>query len=410
MKKNFLIMLSTLIILCGGIFGFAQEGESEREEKIDELITSLESRNWEGAVDSLVEIGEPAVASLIKALNRGSGWTAQRANYALARIGTNRAVEAIICALKNKTFNQQVRGYAALALGEISSKEVIDPLIEALRYDDHWYVRMFAAESLGKLGPEKAVEPLIEALNDDVVYVRRNVLVSLAKFKSVLAINPIIELFKDEDWSVRLKAPDILVEFGESAVESLVNALQSGHELVKVKAAYVLGKIKAEKGVTPLIKLIEDQNLMVRDEAAVALSRINSEKAIQPLLELLKNKNSHIREEVVWILGELRVKTVVEPLIQALSDTDMGWMAAVSLGKIGDESAVEPLITYINSDNIEARRSAAWALVRIRSEASVEPLVEALTDEDGEVRMLAALALEKIATPRALKALENHKK
>ena len=105
---------------------------------------------------------------------------------------------------------------------------------------------------------------------------------------------------------------------------------------------------------------------------------------------------------------------------------DVQWLAAKSLGKLGDLRAVEPLINALKSringsvpvqhgdwENSVihvlsirfsasegykkmVRKTAAWALGNIADERAVAGLTEALSDEDGEVRDTAQKALDSI--------------
>ena len=60
--------------------------------------------------------------------------------------------------------------FAARVLGEIGDERAVEPLIEALSYDEggwHDYeVHVAAAEALGNIGDKRAVEPLIKVLSD----------------------------------------------------------------------------------------------------------------------------------------------------------------------------------------------------------------------------------------------------
>ena len=365
MNNNLFALLGIVILLFGTAIGYAQEGRIEQEKKIDELIGNLGTRYWEVAADGLVEIGEAAVERLIETLNIGSGRPSQNANFVLVRIGTLKAVDAVIRALKNQKFDFRVRANAAGALGEIDSKDVISPLIEALQTDSHWWVRNFAVGSLGKLGSEKVVDPLIGALNDENQYVRRAAVAELGKLKPDKAILPLIDCLKDVDWQLRLQAPEILVEFGNETEKHLLEALKNDNKWIKVGAANVLGRIGSESAVLPIMSLLNNQERMVRDEAAVALSRLNSKVAVKALLDLLKHESSYVREGAAWVLGEMRTKAAVRSLIQVLDDEDMGWMAAVSLGKIGDENAIEPLKKKMADQDSRVGQAAAWALARM---------------------------------------------
>ena len=143
--------------------------------------------------DELVEIGEPIVEPLIQALNDESEDVRLRAAEALGKIGDTRAVEPLIQALKDKRVS----------------------------------VQMNTAEALGKMGDERAVKPLIQALKDEYDSVRREAAETLGKmgWQPKDNFERAYYLFAKEEW-------DELVEIGEPAVESLIQALKyEGHAL-----------------------------------------------------------------------------------------------------------------------------------------------------------------------------------
>ena len=78
-------------------------------------------------------------------------------------------------------------------------------------------------------------------------------------------------------------------------------------------------------------------------------------------------------------------------------DPEVRKEAALALGIIGDERAVEPLIDALHDDDLEVREWAAWALGMVGDERAVEPLIDALLhDEDPRVRWRVIYALERI--------------
>ncbi len=110
---------------------------------------------------------------------------------------------------------------------------------------------------------------------------------------------------------------------------------------------------------------------------------------------------------VLVTLGKIGNDKVVEPLITALSDS-VKRNAALALGKIGNEKAVEPLITALGDSDDGFRYYAALELGKIGNNKAVETLITALGDSNNEVRRNAAEALGKINHPDTLtKLLEN---
>jgi HEAT repeat protein len=405
--------LTTTLFLMGVLFlaailGLAQEGETESAGKIRDLIGVLDTRHWDRAVDELASIGEPAVEPLLEELGKHTRLTSARACYVLTRIGTQKAIEAVMEALKNPQNPPRIREYAAHALGDVNSETSILLLSDTLARDFSTGVRMYAARALGKIGSEKTEEPLIEALEDQSGYVRGTAAEELGNFKSPRSVAGLIKLLKDDSGFVCERARPALVKIGEPAVEPLLEALKDTENQVRWMAVWILGNIQSVQAVNELVNTLTDPEWMVREEAALALARINSQESVLPLIELLEDEKHFVREAASWTLGEMKAGQAVKPLIQALADRKSSWMAATALGEIQSREAIEPLIAALESDDLSLRRASVWALEKMPSIEMIPPLIKTLDDKDWEVRMWAAWTLEKIGTPQALEAIKKY--
>ena len=256
--------------------GTPTAGIPKNDKRIDGIIKQLGERNFQSAVDSLAEIGEPAVIPLTNILKGRSikNWSVQaRSINVLARIGTEQAIEVIVETLNDKDSNQYVRGFAAIALGETGSVRMIDPLKLGLK-DEKKIVRWKCTQALGMFGREKCVDALHIALKDEDRYVRAAAVQSLGSIKSKEAGEVLMNALRDEHWLVRRNARNAMVEIGKPATRRLIESLSDGDPKVRWQAAGVLGRIKPEGVVAPLINATGDSNWMVRDEAAVSLVRL----------------------------------------------------------------------------------------------------------------------------------------
>ena len=78
----------------------------------------------------------------------------------------------------------------------------------------------------------------------------------------------------------------------------------------------------------------------------VDIAELERRKAVGGLINTLDDSDREVRKRGVYALSKIG-KPAVEPLITALSDEDMyvRMAAALALGEIDDERAVEPLIS-----------------------------------------------------------------
>jgi HEAT repeat protein len=325
---------------------------------------------------SLVEWGEPAVEPLIKAF--GNDLVNQRAGRhefaeLLGKIGDARAVEPLIKALGD---DEYIGRSAAYALGDIGDIRAVEPLIKALREDSHHLVGG-AASALGNIGDERAVEPLI--------------LLALRTSRVSRSLSSRFPRRYDE---IREAVTGVLVNFGEPAVEPLIEALVDEDEDVRSYAAEALKAIGGPRAMEVLAKLLEDPEQF----------------RIEALIEALVNDDEFISNDALVPLigiGEPAVESLIEWADDLLNcgpygdNTDEGWglwQIANALEGIGDARAVEVLIK-IMSDGY-ACDGAVDALISIGKPA-VEPLIKALGDEDDDVRQAAKEALRKLGHEEA---------
>jgi HEAT repeat protein len=211
---------------------------------------------------------------------------------------------------------------AAEALGNLGDEKAVGALITALKRDEFSGVRWKAAEALSKIG-NPAVEALIATLQYPDDDVRWKAAIALGEIGNPDAIEPLIALLSDEDRFVRSRAAHALSMIGEPAVLPLIQTLKNIDPGVRWGAALALGKIKNPIAVEPLIFALADEEGMVRAEAAAALAAIGT-PALGPLLSFLKGAQGETRIEVMTALGELRNEDAIEPLVQLLENAEDG--------------------------------------------------------------------------------------
>jgi len=306
------LFLGSVVLLMLVTGGFTKG--TEGREKVDELISKLGQRDWQNTVEALVQIGEPAVKSLIYTLQDRSikTWNIHaRAVDALAKIGSQQAVEAVVESLEDVGLNQYVRGSAAIAIAELKPTEAAQVLSRVSR-DENQFVRWKCTQALGMLGDKKGAVALIQALDDDDQYVRAASAKSLGQIKAENAVESLIDALKDESWLVRINSREALLQIGEAAAEQLITALKDKNSSARWQAAWVLGRTKSQQATEALIEALADDNWMVSDEAAIALTKINSKNVVGSLRDALKDKNDHVRKQVAWIMGQIKSNKVVK--------------------------------------------------------------------------------------------------
>ncbi|MEW6499810.1 MAG: HEAT repeat domain-containing protein, partial [Cyanobacteriota bacterium] len=276
--------------------------------------------------DALVEIGAPAVESLV-VLSRNADKDLYKLTVdALMAIGKP-AVEPLIVAL-NKDENQSARHTLAKVLGEIGDARAVGPLVtllEELEERDS-YLRETVVEALGKLGSGLAFETLIDSLKrENVPTIKKTTIKALGLLGDMRAATTLKQLLSD--WYLASDAADALqklgwkpkniqekatflvaknqwdecVEMGSSAVEPLIKALE--RPFTREEVADTLGKISDARAVDPLTKFIWDIDTIecnLFSAIANALVKIGDERAVRSLISARHSAHHLKRELIQW--------------------------------------------------------------------------------------------------------------
>ena len=141
-------------------------------------------------------------------------------------------------------------------------------------------------------------------------------------------------------------------------------------------------------------------------------------KAVNPLIDRLeKDPNPDVRDAIVRTLGDIGDERAVEPLLRCLrEDREINVRrCGRAIARIGDKKSVTSLIQILKDGNLqsERREAAAEALGiigrKIKDKSIEESLIEALEDSD-ELVDIVTEALGKVGSGKALKALEHNER
>lgn len=166
----------------------------------------------------------------------------------------------------------------------------------------------------------------------------------------------------------------------EGLVDVEIRRLRSRRAWRRATAAHLLGDIGSSRALGSLLIALEDRDRDVRSAAAMSLGRLGAEEAIVPILDA----------EVLRQLPEA--------------------VAGFALLAIGPE-AVPELITLLGHDNPAVRATALRVLGLMGSARDADHIAERLVDSSKEVRARAAIALGRVGaahhTTRLLEALDD---
>jgi HEAT repeat protein len=202
--------------------------------------------------------------------------------------------------------------------------------------------------------------------------------------------------------------------------------LDSPNNQQRILATRAFCELEDARAIPRLIALLRDPCPLVRVSAAYGLGRNPSPDAVKPLIQQLQQDwNGYVRKGIVWALGNCRDRRAVETLTDAVKTeiSAVRLWAASALAQMTDVSyeaviiAIPPLIEGLRRDPVAAVRSnCAWAVGQLCRElpsnviyaTAIDALIEAFA-EDPEigVREDAKAAVLRVGDTRGLQVIEE---
>ncbi len=192
---------------------------------------------------------------------------------------------------------------------------------------------------------------------------------------------------------------DAVTAEDDTAVVEASAEEESLEEEEEAEEEYEGEKVKDEIDIQ--IDLLQDTDWVVRQEAVITLGEMGDERCIEPLVRCLRDGDWQVREaavEAVAMIGS----PAVDMLLRYIRDWDSRKYAIKTMGKINDERVLDPLISMLKND--EFKDDATRALSEL-GQPAVEKLIIALEDKDEFVRKQSILALGEIKDPEAVEPL-----
>ena len=235
------------------------------------------------------------------------------------------------------------------------------------------------------------------------------------------------------DTEVELESPLDQIEplTAESEVEKpdaelMLVLLENTQPQQRMLAARAFCDIQDERATPHLIHLLKDNCPLVRVSAAYGIGRNPAPEAVEPLImQLNRDFNGYVRKGIVWALGNCRDRRSLAPLTDALR-TDITavrlWAASAlaQMTEVGYEAivgAIPALIEALVKDPVAAVRSnSAWTIGQLCKElpsnviyaTAIDALIQAFAeDQDLGVRADTKASLLGVGDPRGLQLIET---
>jgi HEAT repeat protein len=190
---------------------------------------------------ALVQIGEPAVESLIAALGRyDEGRHRERIADSLGLIGDSRALAPLIDLLDKDSV-----GKVAVAVARLGGEQASDALLRAYNRVEDAATYMNLVYAMGYSKDDRFLPILLDLLAQEDQGVKLNAIIALGYLGNRDAVPSLVKLLQDEDLHARWYASEALGEIGDPAAIIPLQELlcREEEDVVRKVAADALGKI-----------------------------------------------------------------------------------------------------------------------------------------------------------------------
>lgn len=293
--------------------------------------------------------------------------------------------------------NEQVVRSVVEACGEIGCRRCAGLLVEAFSLPDR-QIQLLAVQQLARIGDKSDVSFFMEVLEnaDDPQVLTEALNFIGGQARCAVAAPELMQYLEHPCDDVKEAALEACLALEDAAVnDQLVGLFSSREPLMRMMAAYAMGRIDPSRYLEELTQALEDE---VPDIRKVALEAIGSLCNAKPeLLSLLaprlSDESQDVRLALVSLAGQLDTSLSTDLLLQALADED-NWVrirAVESLGERRAEKALPLLIPMLEGNDL---------LVVLK-------IIEALGALGGQVAFRALLALTGRDDPDVQRAVSE---
>jgi serine/threonine-protein kinase len=302
---------------------------------------------------------------------------------------TPRAVETLL-----SNMDKDSRTSTLKLIEQIAHERIVPVLIPWARNDD-WIIRQAIARILSRFPTPEGESTLIALLNDTHKSIRQAALEGLANSCHASYVGHICNLLRDNDLAVQYKAIETIIRINApGTIPHLIEFLQDESEQIRRGAVEVMNALADSGSIKELLGVLRDKDWWVRVRAADALGKIGGSVVVESVLDLIHDEDPFIRRTAVEILNTTQDERSFQALVGVLDDEDW-WVrerAVDALAQLGDSRAVPVLIPMLSKD-IETSRLVIRALGKIGEQSALTPILEMLHVNDRSIVQEALQAL-----------------
>ena len=298
--------------------------------------------------------------------------------------------------------NRYVARTAVGALAALATPEAIATIGEVSRIENI-ELQTACVDALVSIGNDAVVPDLVRMLESEVLVLRNKAteaLSSLGRSGKVDLARMLVLMMNSSDVQVRRAVIEIINDIGDREGKlwrRLVRHLRDEDWWVRERATEVLVNIAGSKMTEHVIELLDDPSDIVRRYAVEVLIRLQDRRSVPRLAQAAKEDGDWwVQERAIEALGELGDQRSTPVLVNLLTRRELHWVCVEALGRLGDPRAVPYLGQLLKGGSQEFRIEVLGALEGIGTPEIVDEVRKVAEDVDRPVRERALAILESM--------------
>ncbi len=200
------------------------------------------------------------------------------------------------------------------------------PSVLTAMADENWRVRQKVVDGLALRGGEDTAAMLLRTLRE--------------QHRDLGVLNSVLQ---------------VMALSNTDTIPALIECLNDPDDDLRIYAALTLGEQQDVRAIPALIKALEDPNANVRYHAIDALSQLRAEEAVDALTTLAESRNFFVSFPAIDALRRIGNPAIAPRLVPLLADQVLREPAAITLGELGNEEVVAPLVELLNTGTAPAK-------------------------------------------------------
>jgi HEAT repeat protein len=304
------------------------------------------------------------------------------------------------CTRQEEKKTKEVSLLAQVPAEKLQTKATL--VIQTSLSDTSAYMRNHAIEVAIETKQRQLMPEILKKLEDTSVAVRFTAAIAVGDMDCQTCKEQISKSLKDTDENVRIGAAYSMIRLGDKSGYPLIrDAAVSADPTLRANALLLLGKLGNKKDDLPLIhKALSDAETVdkVRIQAVDSIARLKDTEIYRSKLwPLLISKYADDRVMGIRGMGLLGTREARDAIQTMLQDDvlEVRLCAAEELGKLDDQSGMNQLVTYFqtNPDLNQATMASGtgiMAIGRLKAMNLTGYLDKALDSQSPYIRLAAA--------------------